>query len=308
MKRVTFDPIPMTYAELYPSLIERKLITPRDPPAVPTNPQWWYKPELQCVYHFGAPGHDVENYYPLKTKVQDLVRRGILFFEDVGPNDKKNPLPEHGKAAVNMVWGYPGKYKGVIEILQNRDEDEVNVMFHVFRIPEPVVVRYDGSKKKVSPSLIIKPAAPVPYSSNKVVPYRYNAVALEDGKVVSLPSTSVTSISDVSGVTRSGHVFSAPPKPHVDISRRTDVVDNSARPMGTSSTSPNLTLVVDRPAVDAKTPVPAGQNGILREDCDEMLRLSKRSQYNVGDQLLQTPSKISVLSLMRNFEPHREAL
>jgi hypothetical protein len=101
----------MTYVELYPSLIDRKLITPRDPPAVPTNPQWWYKPELHCVYHSGAPGHDVENCYPLKTKVQDLVRSGILFFEDVGPNVKKNPLPENGKAAVNMVQGCPGKYK-----------------------------------------------------------------------------------------------------------------------------------------------------------------------------------------------------
>ena len=109
-KRVTFDPIPMTYAELYPSLIERKLITPRDPPAIPANPQWWYKPELHCVYHSGAPGHDVENCYPLKTKVQDLVRCGILCFEDVGPNVKKNPLPEHGKS-VNMVQGCPGKYK-----------------------------------------------------------------------------------------------------------------------------------------------------------------------------------------------------
>ncbi|KAI5436554.1 hypothetical protein KIW84_022886 [Lathyrus oleraceus] len=97
-KRVTFDPIPVTYAELYPSLIERKLITPHDPPVVPTNPQWWYKPELNCVYHSGAPGHDVENCYPLNTKVHDLVRSGILFFQDVGPNVKKNPLPEHGKA------------------------------------------------------------------------------------------------------------------------------------------------------------------------------------------------------------------
>ncbi|KAI5389827.1 hypothetical protein KIW84_075220 [Lathyrus oleraceus] len=110
-KRVSFDPIPMTYAELYPSLIERKLIPPRDPPPIPTNPQWWYKPELHCGYHSGAPGHDVENCYPLKTKVQDLVRSGILFFEDVGPNVKKNPFPEHGKSAVNMVQDCPGKYK-----------------------------------------------------------------------------------------------------------------------------------------------------------------------------------------------------
>ncbi|KAI5435104.1 hypothetical protein KIW84_021797 [Lathyrus oleraceus] len=109
-KKITFDPIPMSYAELYPSLIERKLITPRDPPAVPANPQWWYKPDQHCVYHSGAPGHNIENCYPLKTKVQDLVRCGILSFEDSGPNVTKNPLPEHGKS-VNMVQGCPGKYK-----------------------------------------------------------------------------------------------------------------------------------------------------------------------------------------------------
>ncbi|KAI5399317.1 hypothetical protein KIW84_064614 [Lathyrus oleraceus] len=109
-KKITFDPIPMSYAELYPSLIERKLITPREPPAVPANPQWWYKPDQHCVYHSGAPGHNVENCYPLKTKVQDLMRCDILSFEDSGPNVTKNPLPEHGKS-VNMVQGCPGKYK-----------------------------------------------------------------------------------------------------------------------------------------------------------------------------------------------------
>ncbi|KAI5431414.1 hypothetical protein KIW84_035559 [Lathyrus oleraceus] len=89
--------------------------------------------------------------------------------------------------------------------------------------------------------------------------------------------------------------------------RRTDVVDNSATPVGTSSTSPDPELVVDKPVV-ARAPVPVGQNGILREDCDEMLRLIKRSEYNIVDQLLQTPSKIYVLSLLMNSEPHREAL
>ncbi|KAI5386633.1 hypothetical protein KIW84_072963 [Lathyrus oleraceus] len=223
---------------------------------------------MHCVYHSGAPGHDVENSYPLKTKVQDLVRSGILCFKDVGPNVKKNPLPEHGKSAVNMVQGCPGKYKvkyvshirqslvemhrllceyshyehdhdrcrvctvnqrgcrqvrkdiqemldeGVIEILQNRDgDDEVNVISPVFRIPEPVVIRYDGSKQKASPSLIIKPARPVPYSSDKAIPYRYNVVALEDGKEVPLPSTSVVNIADASGLTRSGRIFSTLPKP-----------------------------------------------------------------------------------------------
>ncbi|KAI5434539.1 hypothetical protein KIW84_021394 [Lathyrus oleraceus] len=174
----------MSYAELYPSLIDRKLIPPRDPPA---------------------------------TKVQDLVRSGILFFEDVGPNVKKNPLPEHGKDAVNMVQGCPGKYKVIIL--------------------EPVVVKYDGRRKKVSPSLVIKPTGPVPYSFDKAVPYRYNAVMLEDGKKVSLPSTSVVSILDVSGVTHSGRVFSVQSKPHEDVVRRTVVV-NPAGPVEISSSTP----------------------------------------------------------------------
>ncbi|KAI5438127.1 hypothetical protein KIW84_024028 [Lathyrus oleraceus] len=289
-KRVTFDPILMTYAELYPSLIERKLITPRDPPAIPTNPQWLYKPDLHYVYHSGAPGHDVENCYPLKTKVQDLVRCGILCFEDVGPNVKKNPLPEHGKSSVNMVQGCP-----------------VNVISLVFRIPEPVVIKYDGSKQKASPSLIIKPAGPVPYSSDKVVPYRYNAMALEDGKEVPLPSTSVVNIADVSGLTRRGRIFSAPPKPQADV-RRADVVDYAERPVGTVVNALNLALVANKPTSVMKTPVSVGQNGNMKEDCDEMLRLIKRSEYNVVDQLLQTPSKISVLSLLMNSKPHREAL
>ncbi|KAI5420442.1 hypothetical protein KIW84_044293 [Lathyrus oleraceus] len=197
----------------------------------------------------------------MKTKVQDLVRSGILFFEDVGPNVKKNPLLEHGKAAVNMVQGCPGKYKVLIL--------------------EPVVVKYDGSKKKVSPTLVIKSAGPVPYSSDKAVPYRYNAVMLEDGKEVPLPSTSIVSIYDVSGVTL---------------------------PVGTSSSNQALVVKGVDLAVVVKTPVLVGHHGILEEDCDEMLRLIKRSEYNVVDQLLQTPSKIYVLSLLMNSEPHREAL
>ncbi|KAI5430618.1 hypothetical protein KIW84_034997 [Lathyrus oleraceus] len=357
-KKISFDPIPMQYAELYPSLIERKLVTPREPPVVPANPQWWYKPDQHCVYHSGAPGHNIENCYPLKTKVQDLMRCGILSFEDSGPNVTKNPLPEHEKS-VNMVQGCPGKYKvkfvshirqslvelhrllcqynhiehdhdrcricsvnrlgcrqvgrelqelldeGTIENLQNRnvdeDEPEVNLISPVFKLPEPVVIRYDGSKPKVSPSLVIKPAGPVPYSSDKVIPFRYNPVAVEDGKELSLPSTSVVNIADVSRLTRSGRVFSAPPKPHV-------VSDSAERPVGTAVNVPNPTLVA-KPSSIQKTPVSSvGPSGIVNEECDEMLRLIKKSEYNVVDQLLQTPSKISVLSLLLNSEPHREAL
>ncbi|KAI5400549.1 hypothetical protein KIW84_065438 [Lathyrus oleraceus] len=229
---------------------------------------------------------------------------------------KKNPLPEQGKS-VNMVQGCPGKYKvkyvshirqslvefhrllceyshyehdhdrcricpvnrlgcrqvrkdlqemldeGVIEILQNRnvdeDEPEVNVISPVFRIPEPIIIKYDGNKQKVSPSLIIKPAGPV-----------------------------------------SGRVFSAPPKPQVN-------ADFVERTIGNAVNSPNPALAV-KPSSILITPTSVGPSGNVKEDFDEMLRLIKKSEYNVVDQLLQTPSKVFVLSLLLNSEPHREAL
>ena len=53
----------------------------------------------------------------------------------------------------------------------------------------------------------------------------------------------------------------------------------------------------------------AGQpSGIVYKDSDEILKLIKRSEYKVVDQLLQTPFKIFIMSLLLNSDAHREAL
>jgi len=43
-------------------------------------------------------------------------------------------------------------------------------------------------------------------------------------------------------------------------------------------------------------------------DLDEILKIIKKSDYKVVDQLMQTPSKISILSLLINSDAHKEAL
>ena len=121
----------------------------------------------------------------------------------------------------------------------------------------------------------------MPYSSEKAVPYRYNAVALENGKEVPLPSSFVVNIADVSGLTHSGRVFSAPPKSQADV-RRNDTADYAERLIGNAVNAPNPALVA-KPASALKTSVSDGQNGKVKEDCDEMLRLIKRSEYNFVD-------------------------
>lgn len=95
------------------------------------------------------------------------------------------------------------------------DEDEhgVNVIVPHFNIPELVVIAYNSQKSVVSP-LVICLEGPTPYESDRVVPYKYNSIMLEDGNGVLIPSlSSVVNIADVSGVTRSSRVFAyVPPK------------------------------------------------------------------------------------------------
>jgi hypothetical protein len=92
-QRPQFDPIPITYAELLPALIEKNLVQTRAPPPVPAKLPWWYKPDLSCAFHQGAPGHDVERCLVLRSEVQKLTRANILSFKDLNPNVQANPLP-----------------------------------------------------------------------------------------------------------------------------------------------------------------------------------------------------------------------
>ncbi|KAI5384917.1 hypothetical protein KIW84_071778 [Lathyrus oleraceus] len=205
----------MTYTELYPSLVLKNHIQPRNPPQIPEPLPWWFKPDLHCAFHQGAPGHDIENCYPLKYEVQKLMKSGMVSFEDRVPNVKANLFPTHGNAFVNMVDGYPGNFRvfdvrricsmnlrgcviikrdiqklmdeGVIQLQQSRDMgDDVNIIY----------------------TSVIWLAGSVPYSSDKVLPYQYNATMIEKGQEVPLPvPDSVVNIADVVEVTRSGRVF-----------------------------------------------------------------------------------------------------
>jgi hypothetical protein len=53
--------------------------------------------------------------------------------------------------------------------------------------------------------LVINLPGPVPYQSDKVVPYKYNAIMIDNGNDVPLPS--IVNVADVSRVTRNGRIF-----------------------------------------------------------------------------------------------------
>ena len=63
-----FDPIPITYTELLPQLLERRQVslTPLEPLNHPFPD--WYNPNARCEYHAGAVGHSIEYCSSFKKK------------------------------------------------------------------------------------------------------------------------------------------------------------------------------------------------------------------------------------------------
>jgi len=74
--------IPIKYAELLPTLSKRIWVQTKASPPIPKKLLARFKADLSCVFHQGAPDHDVENCYALKNDVQNLVQANILSFED----------------------------------------------------------------------------------------------------------------------------------------------------------------------------------------------------------------------------------
>jgi hypothetical protein len=111
---------------------------------------------------------------------------------------------------------------------------------------------------------------------------------IENGREVPLPSMpAVGNIAEDSRMLRNGRIIPTVASKKVN-----------------ASTSQQVQM--EGPVMDKSIERPGGAN--VNSDLDEVLKLIKKSEYKVVDQLMQTPSKISILSLLLNSDAHREAL
>ncbi|XP_050890237.1 uncharacterized protein LOC127095610, partial [Lathyrus oleraceus] len=229
--RAPFAAIPMTYTELYPSLLQKGLVTPRS---------------------------------------LDLVEKKILSFRDVGPNVKNNPLPAHGdvnavedasdmcviknvedvktplltlhaglvrarlidtchdsceecaiqpkgcKVVRNDIQSLMNQ--GVLQISGPAINEEISVIEPVFNIPEPFEVTYHR-RDVVHPSpVVVCMPTPFPFESTKAVPWKYGITVVDgvvDGKPEATESkkgvenvdADITNIAGTSRMTRSGRIY-----------------------------------------------------------------------------------------------------
>ncbi|KAI5389066.1 hypothetical protein KIW84_074644 [Lathyrus oleraceus] len=146
---------------------------------------------------------------------------------------------------------------------------------------------------------------PIPYDKEDAVPWHYGGEVYCNGERVEDQTADETTVSKVdnagpSGFTRSGRLF-AP-----DALRREEGEKEKKEKAEALARAKGKAVVSDSTPV--VTPAPLGSEEKLDDDAEEFLRIIKKSEYKLVDHLQQTPSKISILSLLLSSEGHREAL
>src|SRR3954468_7916732 len=101
--RRQFTKINMPLSQALQYLLKANLITVKDPPKFPNTASPSYDPKATCAYHSNATGHDADNCWALKNKIQDMIDAGEIEFDTPAtPNVITAPMPKHNKIANTM--------------------------------------------------------------------------------------------------------------------------------------------------------------------------------------------------------------
>jgi hypothetical protein len=84
--RKVFDPIPIPYSQLLPYLVHSGMVTTRALRPLTAPFPVWYDTKAKCEYHAGTEGHSIDGCRDFKNKVQELIDKKLLSFEEGGPN------------------------------------------------------------------------------------------------------------------------------------------------------------------------------------------------------------------------------
>ncbi|XP_058756794.1 uncharacterized protein LOC131630013 [Vicia villosa] len=342
----TFDPIPMTYAQVLPYLLDLKLVQLRTlatPAKLPPN----WDANARCEFHSGAPGHNIENCKALKYQVQNLLdSKAIEFTPTPGPNVVQNPMPPHGSHAANALDCVEDTrlVKDVTELgsllpllkvellrmglcagcgelcndcmatssvcdkVKNGIQQLIDSGYLQFeRVRRPEVfeneinvasIPYTPAKIPIparAPPLVITSPGPVPYTSEKAIPWNYGGEVFYQGAKYEIKAPvekeDVDNVVGIGRMTRSGRIFNPPQ------STRDDNTEAQAQAKGKGVTEDTIDQGQSSNSEDT-----------MAKEMEEFLKIIKKSEYKVVDQLSQTQSKISILQLLLCSETHRNAL
>ena len=106
----------MTLSQILPQLLSTSLVTVKEAPKMVNTASPKYNPNVRCAYHSDSPGHNTDDYWALRNKVQDLIdAKEVQFEAPERPNMVTAPMPNHGVNAIEdeaeesefNSWIYP---------------------------------------------------------------------------------------------------------------------------------------------------------------------------------------------------------
>ena len=171
---------------------------------------------------------------------------------------------------------------------------------------------------------------PTPYKTDKMVPWNYGGeiyyhgvkqieqIAEEESSEEDNPD--ISNIAGTRKITRSGRIFSpeiAPPTTvfgPAAIPKITPVTVPTSVPSNNDNTIPIYTSAAEKKGknVQEESVLTKAHSLVIPEtsqkEMEEILKIIKKSDYNMVEQLGQTPSKISMLALLLCSEAHAKAL
>ena len=97
-----FTQINMTPAQVLPHLLKLNLSSLKEAPKNPNTTSPFYHSNTKCAYHSGSIGHDTNNCWALKNKIQDLIDAKEVEF-DTPENPMLSPLQCQGTTTTPML-------------------------------------------------------------------------------------------------------------------------------------------------------------------------------------------------------------
>ena len=84
-------------SQVLPHLLRSNLVTLKEASEKPNTTSPHYHSNACCAYHSESPGHDTNNCWALKNKIQDLIEaKEIEFDAPEKPNVISAHMPKHG--------------------------------------------------------------------------------------------------------------------------------------------------------------------------------------------------------------------
>ena len=88
----------MTPAQVLPHLLKLNLATIKEAPKNVNTSSPHYHANAKCAYHSDSVGHDTNDCWALKHKIQDLIEaKEVEFDAPEKPNVISAPMPKHGR-------------------------------------------------------------------------------------------------------------------------------------------------------------------------------------------------------------------